>query len=442
MVGESEERGKTESRALIRTVIKMNKSNRKMWQFPWQYKESIVFAAGIVVIGFALQIFAGPFDFFLLHYPVNLVAGGLLILLPGLLLPARRSPFYQWLSGVPFSVTLIGALLAFCLIMGLTPQVLRLNPHSHDLISLLGFRQMTSSWPFVLLYLMLLLTLGALIARRLAAFKIRDYAFYLNHIGLWLLLFSAGLGASDTKRYIMHVREGETEWRVYSETGEVLELPVAIQLNDFDMEEYPPKLAVIHRETGRVLPESKPEFFAIDEKRPEGRLSEWDIRLEEYIHQAIRNSDSTYHEMPMPGASPAARVSVVNSKSGRQASGWVCCGNVAQLYMMLPLDEEHCVVMTRPEPKRFLSDIQVFTEEGGSYGTVLEVNKPLRIGHWTIYQYGYDNEAGKLSSYSSMELVYDPWLYPAYAGILLLGAGAVCLLWSGSRRRRKSDDME
>ncbi|MDD4516612.1 cytochrome c biogenesis protein ResB [Massilibacteroides sp.] len=420
----------------------MKGEKRRMWQFPWQYKESLVFVSGIACIGMVLQLLIGPFDFFLLQYPVNLFVAFSILFFLVLFLLARKTSFYLWFSGVSFAVSLIGGLLIFTLIMGLTPQVLHLESSGSDLFTRLGFRQITTSWSFVLLYFVTLLSLGALIGRRLSCFRKEDYAFYLNHIGLWLLLFASGLGAADMRRYVMHVQEGETEWRVYSETGEVLELPIAIQLNDFDMEEYPPKLTIIDRQNGQPQPITKPEYFPIDEKRPAGKLLDWDIRLEEYIHQAVRSSDSTYHEVPMPGSTPAVRVTMTNRITGKVCNGWVCGGNMAQLYMTLALDKEYTLVMTQPEPKRFMSEINVFTQEGGTYHTVLEVNKPFRAGHWSIYQYGYDTNAGKMSSYSSMELVYDPWLYPAYAGIVLLAAGSVCMLWSGNKKRRKSDDME
>lgn len=419
----------------------MEKNKRKMWQFPWQYKESIAFVGGLVLIGFILQFTVGHFDFFLLQSPVNLILGGAMLIFLILFSFARKNPFYQWFSGVPFSVTVIAAMLVLTLIMGLTPQFARTNPHDGNVFTLLGFRQVTSSWPFVLIYFLTLMSLGSLIVRRLIAFRVQDYAFYFNHIGLWVLLFAAGFGAADIKRYVMHIYEGEVEWRVYSEMGDVLQLPLGIQLVDFDMEEYPPMLAVIDRVTGDVQPLDKPEFFQIDEKRPKGELYGWEIELEEYIHQAIRNSDSTYQEVPMPGSTPAARILAINKETGDRREGWVCGGNMAQLYMTLPLDTKYCVVMTKPEPKKFMSDIKVFTEDGKMAEAVLEVNKPLRIGSWTIYQYGYDNQVGRMSSYSSLELVYDPWLYPVYAGIALLAIGSVCLLWSGNRKNRKEDDL-
>lgn len=416
-------------------------NKRKIWQFPWRYEESIVFVLGFIVIGSALQLVTGGFNYFLLQFPVNLIVGIAIIILLLVFSFARKNPLYQWISGVPFSVTVIGALLILTLIMGLTPQVVHVHDHDRSVFAMLGFRQVTSSWPFVLVYFLTLISLGSIIIRRLIAFKIQDYAFYFNHIGLWILLFAAGLGAADIKRYVMHVQEGEVEWRVYSENKDVLELPIAIQLNDFDMEVYPPKLTIIDRESGDMQPKGKPEFFQLDIKRPAGSLVDWDVTLDEYIHNAVRNSDSTYHEVYMPGASPASKITIRNRVTGEKKSGWVCGGNSAQLYMTLPLDSQYCIVMTQPEPKRFLSDINIFTEDGSEAHTILEVNKPLRLGSWTVYQYGYDNQAGRMSTYSSMELVYDPWLYPVYAGIILLMIGSVCLLWSGNKKRKKEDDL-
>lgn len=414
----------------------MKEDKLKMWQFPWRYRESISIVTGVIIIGLILQLLVGKFNFLLFASPVNLIIGGLILLFLVLFSLVRNNPIYQWFSGVPFAVTLIGGLLTLGIIMGLIPQMLRLDPHDNSVITRIGFKQVTSSWAFVLVYFLTLLSLGTLIVRRLLAFNIKDYAFYFNHIGLWILLFAAGLGAADMKRYVMHVREGEVEWRVYNDNGDVLELPIAIQLNDFVLEEYPPKLAIIDRSTGEPQPVSKPDYFQIDENRPNGKLYNWNITIEEYIHDAIRKNDSTYHYMPMPGSSPAAKVKA--SLNGKISEGWVCGGSMAQLYMTLPLDSQYCIVMTQAEPKRFMSDIKVLTENDNEATTELEVNKPLKIGNWMIYQYGYDNQAGKASSYSSFELVYDPWIITVYIGIIMLATGSVCLLWSGNKKRRKS----
>lgn len=79
-------------------------------------------------------------------------------------------------------------------------------------------------------------------------------------------------------------------------------------------------------------------------------------------------------------------------------------------------------------PKRFASDISVYTEDGKNVHGTVEVNKPLKVNGWKIYQYGYDNALGSKSPYSVFMLVKDPWLPAVYTGIFLMLAGALCLM--------------
>ena len=98
--------------------------------------------------------------------------------------------------------------------------------------------------------------------------------------------------------------------------------------------------------------------------------------------------------------------------------------------------------MTPPEPRSFTSDVVVYTQGGVIEKALLQVNHPLSVGSWTVYQYGYDQQAGRLSSYSSFELVYDPWLWPVYAGIVMMMAGSVTLLWHGRKRKEQEYVVE
>ena len=83
--------------------------------------------------------------------------------------------------------------------------------------------------------------------------------------------------------------------------------------------------------------------------------------------------------------------------------------------------------MPEPEPKRFASEVTVYTKEGERTDALIEVNKPLSIGGWKIYQLSYDETKGKWSRTSIFELVRDPWLPVVYAGILMMLLGSVCL---------------
>lgn len=54
----------------------------------------------------------------------------------------------------------------------------------------------------------------------------------------------------------MTTRMGSAEWRATDDKGQLIELPLAIELKDFTIDEYPPKLMLIDNETGRTLPEN------------------------------------------------------------------------------------------------------------------------------------------------------------------------------------------
>lgn len=411
---------------------------RAWWQAPWGYKESFAFVGGLSLVGILLQLTTGNFNFMILEFPVGLIALLLVLVLTGLMVIRHRSSFFGWFSGVPMSVTIIAGVLFFTLIMGLVPQHGEGHSHAH---SPLGFDTVTRSWPFVLLYAVLVLNLSMVTARRLLAFRWRDYAFYLNHLGLLILLLSAGIGAADLRRYVMHVTEGQTEWRVFSDQGDMLELPLAIHLKDFYMEEYIPKLAIIDKQSGEAIPAGKPQMWQIDTVKTTGSIVDWKLEVVDYIHEAVRNSDSTYRHVPMPGSCPAVLVKVSNPAVGFERTAWVCGGNFAQLYMTIELNDHLNLVMTRPEPKLYRSDVIVYTQSEKTIPALIEVNKPLKVENWYVYQYSYDSDLGKASTTSSFELVYDPWLPWVYIGLWMFIAGSVLLIWEGNKKAKlKKDD--
>ena len=87
-------------------------------------------------------------------------------------------------------------------------------------------------------------------------------------------------------------------------------------------------------------------------------------------------------------------------------------------------------------PKRFASEIQILTKSGKNIQTTVDVNKPVEVDGWKIYQYGYDTRMGANSQISILELVSDPWLPLVYTGIYMMLGGAVCMFVMGGRRKR------
>lgn len=84
-------------------------------------------------------------------------------------------------------------------------------------------------------------------------------------------------------------------------------------------------------------------------------------------------------------------------------------------------------------PKRYASNIQIHTPEGENIDATIDVNKPIELKGWKIYQYGYDTNMGAESKISILELVSDPWLPLVYAGIYMMLGGAVFLFVRGKK---------
>ena len=61
------------------------------------------------------------------------------------------------------------------------------------------------------------------------------------------------------QRLQMIVGKELPEWRATNDKNEVVELPLALELNQFSIDEYPPKLMIIDSETGKPCrPTSQP----------------------------------------------------------------------------------------------------------------------------------------------------------------------------------------
>ncbi len=413
-------------------------SIKPWWTAPWGYKESFAVVIGLAVVGTLLQLVIGNFNFTMIQYPVNLIILIVIVLLTFWGTFHGKSRFFKWLSSVQLGVANITVILFYSIIMGLVPQVAKTGSGK----SLVGFDAVTISWAFVLVYSFALINLSFALASRMLHFKTRDYAFYLNHLGLLVMMVALGFGASDFRRFTMYVDEGKTEWRVFNEHGGFIELPIAIKLNNFIMEEYVPKLAVVNRETGYAIPHGKPRLWQIDTIRRTVTIDRWKIELQQYIHEAIGMNDSTFHAIPMPGSCPAALVTATNTKTGKVDSGWVTSGNFAQFFKTIELEDPYHLAMTRAEPKLFRSYIEVYTESGKHEEFELEVNKPLRIENWTVYQFSYDVEKGKASTWSGFELVYDPWSVFVHWGLIAFVLGSIALVFQGKKKKQNNDNLE
>ena len=112
-------------------------------------------------------------------------------------------------------------------------------------------------------------------------------------------------------------------------------------------------------------------------------------------------------------------------------------GRVKEMPLAIELKEFIMETYDDGSPKRFASEIQILTKKGKNISATINVNKPVEVDGWKIYQYGYDTQMGAKSQISILELVTDPWLPAVYAGIYMMLAGAVCMLLLGGRKNEK-----
>ena len=398
---------------------------KPIWQQPWGYAESFTILFGILCIGFGFELVL-PKTPSTLIYPINLILGAclfVLIILSHFLF--RKTKIHSFLSSVPLTISLISVLGILVIIMGILPQI---SSSQNGLVQQLGFNQMTSSYPFLMINLFLLIVLGLVSLKKTFPFKLKNWGFIFSHWGLWIVIFAGGLGSGDLRRLKMDVYENKMEWRAYDEQNRYYEMPLAIKLNDFQIDEFNPKLAIVENESGELYEAQKPSMIML-KKDLVCDLQTWKVEVEEFYLTSGRAGDR-YYKLVDFGAAPAAKVQVVSAQNDT-LRGWISCGSFNRPHESLKLNDELSLVMTVPEPKRFYSDVTFATPDGEKRDVVLEVNKPVTVNGWKIYQLSYDDKMGPYSDKSILELVRDPWQPYVYLGIFMMMIGAIYMFWKG-----------
>lgn len=405
--------------------------------FEWGYKRAFLRCALLFVVGTTLQLAVGDIDSSLLHYPWGLIlAVNYLYLL--VVAYAMRNR-WRWLRQLGDDKACLSSLAAFgaiVIVFGLTRQ----DPAREGLVGALGFSRMTSSWPFNLLLFYFMTTLGIRTVSDIHHLRDRRMAAVLTHLGVFVLLVAGTFGSGDTVRCMVTTRVDTPVSIGRDDAGHEVRLPFALTLDDFSIEEYPPKLYLL--DTRRES--SSREFLSVEADGAEAVIGDWRIRAEHSLDMAGRlPEESDWRAMKHVGAAPAVYASAENTVTGERFRGWVSCGSHIFEPSYLMLDDGMAVAMPRREAKRYLSRVNIMEEGGIRRDVEIEVNHPARVGSWRVYQVGYDTSKGRWSDTSVLECIRDPWYGAAHLALwMLLAAGVVMFVTAGGRRIgvRKTDD--
>lgn len=413
---------------------------RSLRQRPWQLPVSMLVVGAWLMVGLFLQIALGPVEWSLTAFPVNVfLLAGLLVLLLTMHLLRRWVYLFRWLSSTTAAIPTVAVVALFLIIMGLIPQINNGNGSS------LGLTNMVRFWPFVLLCVWMEVIVGMVSLRQLnTLFHARSLkalpSSLMIHMGFFMALLCATLGHADIQRLRLQAEEGAVESFAVDENNRVKDLDFSILLNDFSVDLYPAKLMIINKKTGNCIPEGTPEILTLDGTLHGGLIDGWNISVEAfYLHASCADKATDtllYVESAAEGACCAARI--VAEKAGVKREGWVSCGSYLFPYAALPLTTDLSVIMPEREPRRFRSDVTIIMDQHQAARDTIEVNHPLKIDGWKIYQLGYDEIMGEWSTLSVLELVKDPWLPFVYGGIGMMILGVILMFFRSPRRKEES----
>lgn len=399
-----------------------------MWQFPRGYKESFAVSMGLFVFGVMLEL-VSPVAIPALSFPYNVVAGvNLLVILILLFVFARKHPLVAWLGSTPAAVSSMAMFSVLSLLMGFIPQHDAAQSQLFDA----GFSHVTSSWQYLFAQLYFVATLGMVTIRRATPFSFLNFGFLLNHAGLWLVIMGVALGAGDKQKVLVQLAENKPEWRGVNSKNEMVELPVAMTLRSFSIDDYNPSIVFINTATRDLLEEKKHGLRFLLEEGAEVEMHGYKVKVVDFMPDATR-FDSTFAVFRSRGSVPAALVEVT-SKDGDTSRGWISCGNYVSPVVLLRVNRSISLAMSRPHPKTYRSKLTINTPDGQTIDTSIVVNKPVTVNGWKIYQAGFDESKGKWSDVSIVEAVSDPWLPVIYTGFAMLIAGSGFILLKTRKR--------
>ena len=410
-------------------------NGKKLWQYPWSYRESFIISIAFALVGFIIEYFSNHKGIITPRWPINLFI--ILAFLGYIFLVHNfiKNPLVKWMSSVPAAISSVSVFTVLVLLIGFIKQEAPLVP---NMASNFGLYHMSKSWPYFLSAFYMLTILGFTVVRRFWPINLKNIAFTLNHAGLWLVLCAASLGSGDMYRLSMQVKYGEFTNSAYDKMDRAYQIPFTIKLNKFDIEFYNPNLAIYDNKKQKLIID-KAEKLETVKQGLSFVWHDWQFKVEKYYPYAVSDSTSFKAGDTIMGAGPAGYISGSNTKTGEKVGGWIYGGSFLFSGKLLRLNDDYSLVFTEQTAKKFSSNINIYHNDGKhDKNIVIEVNKPFKAQGWKIYQTGYDETFGKWSNASIFELVYDPWLPVVYVGIAMLLLGSTYLLWTGKAKKIKS----
>ncbi len=398
----------------------------KFWKWPWGLAQNSVLLSALVINSFIIQYLNQGRGVAILPFPYNAIALFCFLSFFTILyyLPFT-SRMRAWIVSYPLVITCLSSLGILSLVSGFFPQgtALMLPP----VLKRLGLQDITTSYAFTLLSSLLALSLLYAVLKRAKKFKMSDLAFYLNHLGLLIIILAHGFGSSDRQMVKLDLELDQVAWmgRTDEAGKKLIEMPFALKLKKFSMEEYAPELAYIDGKTMKVL-KTCPMIEKTSVASYRCDYQGHQLSLDSFMSNAFEVGGK-YVEVNHLGTAPVAQVKI--QAPGLVGNyGPVTSGSQFFAPRFVTINPTLSIAMLPAKAKSYASNLQYYTPEGEIGELSISVNKPKVLKGWKLYQYGYDDTMGKWSKLSIIEAVRDPWLPYVYLGIFLLLLGSLWML--------------
>lgn len=398
--------------------VKFLKGEDHFWSFPFSYGANLLILVSLWIIGFLIEYLTWGRGVVVPPFPYNIICLFILFIFLSLI---RNLKLGVWPTTIPFSIVSVLGFSILLLSAAIFPQPI------HEPIGYLkafGFSHITRSWPYAFNLLLIISSLFLVTLKNL-----KSWGFVANHLGLLIALVGGSFGYGDFVRVKMDLELSKVSYEAYDFNNRRAVMPFALKLLHFNMEEYQPKLVII--DPLKNIPH--PEFIKKSWPFKEGQelmIEGVSVKVLKYYPIAIA-SLGVINQHYGPGSAPVALLQVNNTE------GVVTFGSTMMKPSFINLKEGLSLALAIPKPKYFSSEIEYLMAETKERGVIkTEVNHPVNLSGWKIYQYGYDEKMGRWSDKSIIEAIFDPWLPVTYFGIFLMMIGTIHLLLFNKREKR------
>lgn len=391
------------------------------------YLQSFLIALGIIASGFVLQLAIGGIHIASFKSPVNLNI--LLLIIIFILIghfKFKHKSLVVWLSSTKAAISSIVGFSFISILMGFITQ----EETTNQLVKNLGLNNIVYSWAYIFSLLFLVISLGFATIKRLYPFRKQNFWYLLNHLGLWITIVAANFGFPDQTHLRMNISTAQHNNYAYDELGGMVGLPFEIIQTDFKLENYLPKLAIMDSETSMNSIKKGTNTVEVAENTSK-QLKDWSIQIIKYYPSARKVSSDVF-AIDTVGSAPAAYVRVENTITKKISEGWVSVGNLLFDKSSISLDASHTLAMMFPQQKEMSLGISILANETNIDKTIA-VNSPQKFDGWNMYIFSFNQQQGKWSQASVIELIKDTWQPFVYLGLGMMIIGSFFVFWRGKK---------